>query len=191
MKYGAKMLQWAPFAESNPEPADALPNYGSAVNLGALNRVSDSPAYNEAKGYGDNALKVHVNEFKECPVDVEVTELSNENAAAVFGALLASGEAGDLHFGSEDNAPYGGLAFYISKMLDGGKKVYQGIFYPKLKAAMQGEEYATKGDSITLTTSKIHFLAAAANSGDWKILSKDFTTESEAAAWVNGKLKTT
>ena len=25
-QYGAKNLQWAPFAASNPEPEDALPN---------------------------------------------------------------------------------------------------------------------------------------------------------------------
>ena len=59
MKYGAKMLQWAPFAQSDPEPAGALPKYGTPVNLGALNKVTDSPTFNEAKGYGDNALKVH------------------------------------------------------------------------------------------------------------------------------------
>ena len=30
-QYGAKMLQWAPFAASNPEPADSLPNYGCRI----------------------------------------------------------------------------------------------------------------------------------------------------------------
>lgn len=191
MKYGAKMLQWALFAAENAEPAGALPNYGAPVNLGALSKVTDSPSFNEAKGYGDNALKVHVNEFKECTVDVEITDLSNANAAAVFGATIDTEGEGDLHFGAEDNAPYGGLGFYINKMLDGNKKVYQGIFFPKVKAAMQGEEYSTKGETITLTNSKIHFVAAACNSGDWKILSKDFTTEAEAAAWVNTMVKAT
>lgn len=191
MKYGAKMLQWALFAAENAEPVGAVPIYGSPVNLGALNKVTDSPSFNEAKGYGDNALKVHVNEFKECTVDVEITDLSNTNAAAVFGATIDTAGEGDLHFGAEDNAPYGGLGFYINKMLDGNKKVYQGIFFPKVKAAMQGEEYTTKGDTITLTNSKIHFVAAACNSGDWKILSKDFTTEAEAAAWVNTMVKAT
>ena len=51
MDYGAKMLQWAPFAAENTEPAGKLPTYGPAVNLGALNKVSDTPAFNEAKGY--------------------------------------------------------------------------------------------------------------------------------------------
>lgn len=189
MKYGAKMLQWAPFAKTNPEPEDSLPNYGTPVNLGALNKVSDSPSFNEAKGYGDNALKVYVNEFKESDVSVEVLELSNENASAISGASIDTEGGKDLHFNMEDNAPYGGLGFYINKALDNGSKVYQGVFYPKVKAAMQGEEYSTKGDSITLANSKLKFTASACNTGDWKILSDNLSTEKEAADWVNGKVK--
>ena len=189
MKYGAKKLQWAPFATSDPEPAGALPKYGTPMNLGALNKVTDSPTYNEAKGYGDNALKVYVTEFKECGIDVEVNELANAAASAISGATLEAEDGQDLHFGAEDNPPYGGLAFYINKMLEGNVKVYQGIYYPKVKASVQGEEYSTKGESITLANSKIRFLASACNSGDWKILSKDFETETEAASWVDEKIK--
>lgn len=189
MKYGAKMLQWAPFAESDPEPAGALPKYGTPMNLGELNKVTDSPTFNEAKGYGDNTLTVHVTEFKEVGIDVEVNELPNAAASAIFGAKLDTEEGQDLHFGAENNAPYGGLAFYISKMLKSNAKTYQGVFYPKAKASVQGEEYSTKGESITLANSKIHFLATACNSGDWKVLSKDFSTEEEAASWVNEKIK--
>lgn len=189
MKYGAKMLQWAPFAESDPEPADALPKYGTPINLGELNKVTDSPSFNEAKGYGDNALTVHVTEFKEVGIDVEVNELPNAAASAIFGAKMDAEKDQDLHFGAEDNPPYGGLGFYISKMLKGNVKVYQGIFYPKAKASVQGEEYSTKGESITLANSKIHFLASACNSGDWKVLSPDFTNETEATGWVNEKIK--
>lgn len=189
MKYGAKMAQWAPFAATNPEPASALPNYGEPINLGSLNKVTDSPSFNEGKGYGDNALKVYVSEFKECSIDMEVTELANSAASAVLGATLDSDDAADLHFGSSDNAPYGGLGFYITKMLDGNVRKHQGVFYPKVKATMQGEEYATKGESITLANSKLHFVAAPCNTGDWKILSEDMDSETAAAAWVNGKVK--
>ena len=158
--YGAKYIQWAPFAETSPdESAEAYPKYGDPINLGALQKATDSPSYNEAKIYGDDALDEYVSEFKECPIDVEITELSNAVASAVTGAQIDSSGDKDLHFNSSDEAPYGGMAFFVKKMVH-KKVVYQGIYYPKLKATMQGEEFNTKGDSITLAGGKLHFLAS-------------------------------
>ena len=83
---------------------------------------------------------------------------------------------------------YGGLTFYINKMLDDGSKVFQGIYYPKVKAAMQGETYTTKGESITLVTDKLKFAGSIAKNGDWKIMSDDFPTEEKAVQWCDAKL---
>lgn len=187
--YGAKYIQWAPFAETAPdESAEAYPKYGDPINLGALQKATDSPSYNEAKIYGDDALDEYVSEFKECPIDVEITELSNAVASAVTGAQIDSSGDKDLHFNSSDEAPYGGMAFYVKKMVH-KKVVYQGIYYPKLKATMQGEEYSTKGDSITLAGGKLHFLASTCAKGDWKVKSDDLATEAAAKTWVDGKVK--
>ena len=71
MDYGAMYIKWAPFAAENPEPAGRLPTYGPAVSLGPLNKVTDNPSFNEAKGYGDNSLQVYVNKFKETVLAVE------------------------------------------------------------------------------------------------------------------------
>jgi len=189
MNYGAKMLQWAPFAADNAEPAGALPNYSTPINLGELNKVTDNPTFNEAKAHGDNALRRHVNEFKEVTIDVEILDMPNEHAESVLGASIPAGEGKDLHFGAEDNPPYGCLGFYVNELLAGNKKAFKGVFYPKVKATMQGAEYATKGDSITLTGCKLRFLGTSCNSGDWKIQSDYFNTEAEAVAWVNNKVK--
>lgn len=187
--YGAKYIQWAPFAETSPdESAEAYPKYGDPINLGALQKATDSPSYNEAKIYGDDALDEYVSEFKECPIDVEITELSNAVASAVTGAQIDSSGDKDLHFNSSDEAPYGGMAFFVKKMVH-KKVVYQGIYYPKLKATMQGEEFNTKGDSITLAGGKLHFLASTCAKGDWKVKSDDLTTEAAAKTWVDGKIK--
>lgn len=188
-KYGAKYLQWAPFAETAPdESTAAFPKYGTPVNLGKLVKVTDSPTFNEGKIYGDNSLAEYVNEFKECGIDVEVTELSNSVSSSIFGATLAtSGDDTDLKFGEDDNAPYGGLAFYVCKLVNNVKK-YQCIYYPKLKASMQGDEYATKGDGITLTGGKIHFTASAPANGSWKVVSTEVGTEAAAKTWVDAKI---
>lgn len=187
-KYGAKYLRWAPFAETTPDSVEKnFPKYGDPISLGDLVRVTDTPTFNEAKLYGDNALKEYVNEFKECGVAVELTELSNSVASAVLGASIDAESENDLVFSAEDNAPYGGLAFYINKMVNGVKS-YHGIFYPKLKAAMQGTEYATKGDSITLVGGSLNFTASAPMNEKWKVESDDFPTEDEAKAWVDKKV---
>lgn len=188
MLYGAKMLLWAPFAAENPEPDNALPNYGTARELGELNRLSDAPSFNEAKAYGNNALGRYVNKFKEVPIDVTILDMSNENASAVTGAAIDTQAGKQLKFNTKDNAPYGGLAFFVNELLAGNVDAYKGIFYPKVKASMQGQEYATMGDSITLTAKTLRFLGSAAKNGDWKIESEYFDTEDEAIAWVRAKL---
>ena len=187
--YGAKYLQWAPFAQTDADVSEAAPpKYDTPMNLGALQQVSDSPTLNEAKAYGDNVLKNYVNEFKECPVTVGITELSNDVASAVLGATIAE-TSQDLEFGAEDDPPYGGLGFYVTKQLDDGSKKWQGIAYPKVKASMQGTEYNTKGDSITFAGGRLQFMASVPANGKWKIQSKDFDTEAEAKTWVDGIIK--
>lgn len=191
MIYGAKGLMWAPFAAENPEPEGVLPNYGAAIPLGELNKVTDNPSYNEARAYGDNALGRYVSEFAENVVDVNILDMSITTASAITGAKIDADGDKDLHFNSDDNAPYGGLAFYVNQLLAGNVKKYQGVFYPKLKSSMQGKEYNTNGESIALTDEKLHFIGAAAKNGDWKILSDYFTTEAEAIAWTKKKLGVT
>ena len=61
-----------------------------------------------------------------------------------------------------------------------------GVFYPKVKAMLQGGEYNTNGENITLSTGKLQFTAASCNNGKWRCYSELFDTEAEAAAWVDG-----
>lgn len=186
MDYGAKMLQWAPFAAENAETAGKLPTYGPAVNLGSLNKVSDTPAFNEAKGYGDNVLKVYVNKFKETVIAVEVTEVPRDQMAAISGCEIEEGDHKNMRFQTTDAPPYGGMGFFVNKILDDGRDVFMGVFYPKVKAMLQGTEYNTNGDSITLATSKLQFTGSSCNSNDWRIYSDYFEKEADAVAWLNG-----
>lgn len=186
MDYGAKYIRWAPFAETNPEPDGQLPDYGEAVSLGSLNKVTETPAFNEAKGYGDNSLKVYVNKFKEATLAVEVTEIPRDAMSAVSGSEIETGEKKNMWFGDNDKPPYGGLSFYVNMLLDDGRDVCRGLFYPKVKAMLQGGEYNTNGDNITLSTGKLQFTASSCKLGKWRCYSVDFETEDEAKAWVDG-----
>lgn len=186
MEYGAKHIRWAPITA---EPEKGLPTYGPALTLGELNQVADNPSYVEAKAAGDNnATARYVRKFQQATVDVTVLDLLNEVASKIFGAKIDETQAKDLHFGKDDKPPYGGAAFYTEHLMAGDKVQYKGIFYTRVKAAMQGKTYSTLGDSISLASSKAQFISTACNSGDWKIESAFFDTEPEAEAWVDAKL---
>lgn len=186
MEYGAKHLRWA---KIKAEPAKALPGYDPAVELGELVKVSDNPAFSEAKAAGDNnATARYIRRFQQCPVDVEVLDFTPEVASSIFGAKLSGEPGNDLHFNANDRPPYGGLAFYTANLLKNDVTRFQGVFYPKLKAVLQGKEFNTTGDNINLSGSKAQFMGVACASGDWKILSPFFETEAEAIAWVDAKL---
>ena len=188
--YGAKHIKFAPFATSNPEPAASLPNYGAAVQLAELQKLTDNPQYNEGRQDGDDQVQEYVNEFKEADLDIEITDLENSICQVVLGAKATSvsgGTGDETHFNSDDIAPYGGLIAVISRIRH-NVRTYQGIYYPKVKATMQGEEFATKGESITLAGGKLKFKAMACNNGDWKIKSPYMDTVDAAKAWCDAKL---
>ena len=182
MKYGAKYLKFAPF--SGTEPTNALPTYGSVIELAEMVKMADAPEYNPAKSYGSNRLVVELNEFKSAGVDAEITDLTNAQASTIFGASNTT----DLEFG-DDDPPFGGLVCISNLMKNDGTRKYQGVYYPKVRAVPpQATEYASKGESITLVNDKVKFTAYQPNYGKWKILSPEYSTEADAKAWCDAKI---
>lgn len=189
-QYGAKMLQWAPFAASNPEPEDALPNYGTPMNLGGLMSVAETLNFSEVESRADDVRKIYIKEFTDGSLAVGILEMSNEVAHAITGATLdSSGSAKDIHFSANDNPPYGGLGFYTTNAKADGTKYYKGLFYPKVKASLDGRTYNTKQKTIVLNSPTLTFAVDAAANGEYRIESEELSTESAAKAWVNGKVK--
>lgn len=183
--YGAKYIKFAPL---KTEPDDAIPTYENAVQIAELQKLTDNPTYSEGKQYGDDRLVEYVSEFNEADVDVEVTDLDNQMQSTIFGATLSGENTNEeLAFGGSDTAPYGGLGAVICRMR-GNVKTYQGVLYTKVKASMQGEEFTTKGDNITLAGGKLKFKATEPKYGKWKIKSAMFPTLEAAKSWVDTKL---
>lgn len=185
-KYGALHPVFAVITSDNTDGSN--PSYGEKAILGELVKVTETPTLNEAKQYGDNRTTEYVAEFKETTLDVESTDLSDEQMAMLYGATAS--EEGGVAYGGDDAAPYGGFGF-VSCKIKNGVKAYTGIFYPKCKAVMQATDYATKGDAITLANDKIKFLAVQPfGVKTWKD-TKTFAKESEAIAWVDSQLGNT
>ena len=184
MEYGAKNIR---IGKITAEPANAMPTYDKAMLLGELNQLADNPSFAEAKAAGDNnALARYIKQFTQATVDVTVLDITNEVASMVLGATIESGSTQKgLSFSGNDVAPYVGLGFYTTNLLAENVVRYKAIFYPRCKASMQGKTYDTKGDSITLSNSKLQFTASVCNKGArWKMESEFLETEAAAEAWL-------
>ena len=184
MEYGAKNIR---VGKITAEPANAMPTYDKAMLLGELNQLADNPSFAEAKAAGDNnALARYIKQFTQATVDVTVLDITNEVASMVLGATIESGSTQKgLSFSGNDVAPYVGLGFYTTNLLAENVVRYKAIFYPRCKASMQGKTYDTKGDSITLSNSKLQFTASVCNKGArWKMESEFLETEAAAEAWL-------
>lgn len=183
-RYGARYIKWGKFADDQTSAANGFPSYEAAIALAELQKVTDQPNFNEASQYGDDGLQEYVNEFKDADVDIEITDLPVDVEKPVLG-VTRTAKSGDLVcLTGDDNPPYGGLGF-VSCIIRKNVRQFQAILYPKMKATMQGEEYSTKGDSLTLSGGKLKFKAAAIDSGVWKAKSKYLATEQEAKALVD------
>ena len=178
---------FAPIASNGMDTETALPTYGTAVKIGSLNRISDNIDRVEASGYGDNARKVHVDEFRSYGLDVEITHLPRATYASLNGASVDTSSK-DITFKDNDQAPYGGLVCVRGGRDDDDKDFYVGVYYPKLKSAMQGKDISTKGENITLVTEKLHFAGLACKNHVWCEESDEFATEAEAVTWCKTKL---
>ena len=184
MEYGAKNIR---VGKITAEPANAMPTYDKAMLLGELNQLADNPSFAEAKAAGDNnALARYIKQFTQATVDVTVLDITNEVASMVLGATIESGSTQKgLSFSGNDVAPYVGLGFYTTNLLAENVVRYKAIFYPRCKASMQGKTYDTKGDSITLSNSKLQFTASVCNKdARWKMESEFLESEAAAEAWL-------
>lgn len=187
MYFRASNIMFAPIASNGMDTETALPTYGTAVKIGSLNRISDNIDRVEASGYGDNARKVHVDEFRSYGLDVEITHIPRATYASLNGASVDTASK-DITFKNNDQAPYGGLVCVRGGRDDDDKDYYIGVYYPKLKAAMQGKDIATKGENISLVTEKLHFAGMACKNHVWCLESDELATEAEAVAWCKEKL---
>lgn len=187
MYFRASNIMFAPIASNGMDTETALPTYGTAVKIGSLNRISDNIDRVEASGYGDNARKVHVDEFRSYGLDVEITHIPRATYASLNGASVDTSSK-DITFKDNDQAPYGGLVCVRGGRDDDDKDFYVGVYYPKLKSAMQGKDISTKGENITLVTEKLHFAGLACKNHVWCEDSDEFATEAEAVTWCKTKL---
>jgi len=182
-KYGALYPQFVPFYATSPEPDDSLPRYGTKVSLGKLQKATDSFSTEEVRQDGDDELVEYLQEMTDFTLDIEVTQLPAATEKSIFGCTGTD----DMVYSDTDTPPWGGVAFVRSLLID-NVKYWQGIYYPKVKASVQGEEDNTKGKSMAFSGDKVRFVGTCAKNGAYKVKSQLYTSKASAKAWCDTKL---
>lgn len=182
--FGAKYIKFAPFKS---EPETGMPTYDAAVQLGELVKAELAVSLASGEIYGDDRLVEKVEEFSSGSIAVEVTDMTDDVEATVFGSTYA--EADGIVDKTSDTIPYGGVG-YCKTLMRGGQKKYKAYFYPKCKAAMGTDSANTKNSSITLSSTPLTFTVFEPNDGDWRYR-KTFATEAEAKAWIDSQFSGT
>lgn len=182
--FGANYIQFAPF--KGAEPAAALPQYDEKVNFGRLVKAELTVTMASGKIYGDDVLDESIDEFVSGSLAVETTDLTLEHEAVIFGSTMSSTSNKTLTDSTADTVPYGGIA-YIKALIRKGKKVYRGVYLPKVKATFGTDSANTKTDSITMSSTPLTFTVFEAATGEWRER-EEFDTLAAAKTWCDSKL---
>lgn len=179
--YGARNSFWAPWvADAQDTDPAKLPTYGPPKTFGQLNKVSDSPNFNEGSLPGDDQIVLYEKKFKDGTVDAESVFIPIEDAAIMFGA--SHDDSMGMAHGDDDNPPYIGYGF-ITHHTSKTASYWQAVFYPKLKANPTSKDYETRGDSINFKTDKLQFHWESPACRKYQVI-KDFATEADASAYI-------
>jgi hypothetical protein len=176
-------LAYPVFAKITGETASALPTYAAGITLGAAVKADLTITNATGQLYADNQLIEDVSEFANAAIALETDNLTLTTQAAIFGATLVGGELG---FGADDVAPFGGFGYYQVLMINGVKK-FRAFYYPKVKAKFETETASTKSGSITFGNAAIALTVVKPKFGKWRYV-KEFDTEEAAKGYIDTKL---
>lgn len=187
VRMGAKYPR---FAQIKTEPENALPQYNTPITtIGELIAANLTLNYASGELYSDDALNMKVDEFANGAIAMENDGLESEVYAALFGATMDASESGLVIHSADDAAPYGGLGYYTRMRDKTGKVYYEGHFFPKVVASLNGSNASTKSGSINFTTANVTFTVMKCGNGQFW-LHEVFETEALAKKFVDDHLTT-
>lgn len=182
-KMGANKPYFALITEMNK---GGFPTYGTPEAFSEFVSLTEALEFAESAFYSNNRLSESARIFKKGTLTYGNKGLSPATIAKIYGSALS--EEGELTYGANDVAPRMGFGYY-REMEDNGARYFEGVYYPCVKANVEGESDNTRGENITYagdsTTMEVYALDDAA--GTWK-QTEIFATAEEAESWVLTKL---
>lgn len=130
------------------EAADGTATYEGATQLGKAVSTDFSPNTSDAKLYGDDVLAESDSAATGGTLTLGVTEDDDTVFAPLLGHEI---NGGHVTYTADDAAPYVGVGYILSKMVNGVRKFKVDFFYKAKFKDMQVSQQ-TKGEAIEFTT---------------------------------------
>ena len=165
------------------EASGGTATYDGAKQLGKAVSTNFSPNTSDAKLYGDDALAESDSAATGGTLTLGVTDDDDTIFAPLLGHTISDGE---VIYKSTDAAPYVGVGYILSKLVNGAKKFKVDFFY-KCKFKDMSVEQQTKGESIEFTTPTVEGDISVLGDADgtWR-KSETFDSLSEALTYLKG-----
>lgn len=163
------------------EASDGTATYDGAKHLGKAVSTNFSPNTSDAKLYGDDALAESDSAATGGTLTLGVTDDDDTVFAPLLGHEISGGE---VLYKSTDAAPYVGVGYILSKLVNGVKKFKVEAYY-KAKFKDMSVEQQTKGESIEFTTPSVEgdVSVLSDGAGTWK-KTKTFDSLADALTWL-------
>jgi phi13 family phage major tail protein len=136
----------------------------------------------------DDANSEYDKEFSDADVTLGTDTIPDVWREDMFGNDVDS-QSGEVASNKDDNANYVGVGVIAPEKIRGVKS-WVAVFLPLVKFTEPGDDFETKGSSITYKTPSIAGKAKCDESGNWRYRQR-FTSEAEAKAYILGKFGVT
>lgn len=120
--------------------------YGEAIKLAPLMKISLNAKLAEASLYGDDKMTEYVSELTGFDISFDMNYITPDQEVSLLG--YKKGANGIVSSSVNTVAPYGALAFK-SKQTDG---TYKHVVLYKVKLVPVNEEFETKGENLQFKT---------------------------------------
>ena len=181
-KLGMRRSYFAPIASM---PQNGHPTYGTVLDLGEAVLGHLAVTYSTGDIYGDDAARLHMENFLSGQLDAETTCSELELSAAVYGRSLTDG----METSHIDAAPPAGGYGYIEPFIKADKtRVYRAVFLYNVTAmpSQEKDDSDTRKNDFNPVMNAVSWFVAADNTGDWRDR-KEFATEQAADDWIMQK----
>jgi phi13 family phage major tail protein len=136
----------------------------------------------------DDANSEYDKEFTDADVTLGTDTIPDAWRADMFGNEVDS-ESGEIASNKDDNANYVGVGVIAPEKIRGVKS-WVAVFLPLVKFTEPGDDFETKGSSITYKTPSIAGKAKCDESGNWRYRER-FTDVQDAKDYILSKFGVT